>query len=404
MIQTTKLLVRVSTPRGEPAMGASVSARLTATGVSSNYGYVDRSHVTATANEEGVAELSIWPNTAGLSNATYHIVARGSDGGKLIDGMVSVPESAVGVWLHDIVMTEPPTAKPYDEESIQIIQQARIESAAYADQSIQARDSSQAYAIEVAANIAAAQELRVSIGTSLMDASESARLAGIYSQDSKIYSESAAEAMDSAADIVHEVELSADLARDAAQSALNIFSGAQSVADAVYSAEESATASAANKDQSNTAKLAAQASAQASLEAAGIANTRAESARISADTAVQAKNSANADRLAVAQDRSAVTLSATKVAEDRLLATQAASTATSAATTSLNRSAALIDHAETMRIQINASKVAAEDARTGAEALFGDLTAIDEAVQLTYANRAIVDVALSNNLIILRPR
>lgn len=404
MIQTTKLLVRVSTPRGDPAMGASVSARLTATGVSSNYGYVDRSHVTATANEEGVAELSIWPNTAGLSDATYHIVARGSDGGKLIDGMVSVPESAVGVWLHDIVMTEPPTAKPYDEESIQIIQQARIESAAYADQSIQARDSSQAYAIEVAANIAAAQELRVSIGTSLMDASESARLAGIYSQDSKIYSESAAEAMDSAADIVHEVELSADLARDAAQSALNIFSGAQSVADAVYSAEESATASAANKDQSNTAKLAAQASAQASLEAAGIANTRAESARISADTAVQAKNSANADRLAVAQDRSAVTLSATKVAEDRLLATQAASTATSAATTSLNRSAALIDHAETMRIQINASKVAAEDARTGAEALFGGLTAIDEAVQLTYANRAIVDVALSNNLIILRPR
>ena len=119
---------------------------------------------------------------------------------------------------------------------------------------------------------------------------------------------------------------------------------------------------------------------------------------------MQAKNSANADRLAVAQDRSAVTLSATKVAEDRLLATQAASTATSAATTSLNRSAALIDHAETMRIQINASKVAAEDARTGAEALFGDLTAIDEAVQLTYANRAIVDVALSNNLIILRPR
>ena len=214
MIQTTKLLVRVSTPRGDPAMGASVSARLTATGVSSNYGYVDRSHVTATANEEGVAELSIWPNTAGLSDATYHIVARGSDGGKLIDGMVSVPESAVGVWLHDIVMTEPPTAKPYDEESIQIIQQARIESAAYADQSIQARDSSQAYAIEVAANIAAAQELRVSIGTSLMDASESARLAGIYSQDSKIYSESAAEAMDSAADIVHEVELSADLARD----------------------------------------------------------------------------------------------------------------------------------------------------------------------------------------------
>ena len=119
---------------------------------------------------------------------------------------------------------------------------------------------------------------------------------------------------------------------------------------------------------------------------------------------MEAKEAAQADKVAVAQDRLAVSVSASKVAEDRLSASQSASAATGAATTSLNRSAALIDHAETMRIQINASKVAAEDARTGAEALFGDLTAIDEAVQLTYANRAIVDVALSNNLIILRPR
>lgn len=404
MIQTTKLLVRVSTPRGEPAMGASVSARLTATGVSSNYGYVDRSHVTATANEEGVAELSIWPNTAGLSDAAYHIVARGSDGGKLIDGMVSVPESAVGVWLHDIVMTEPPTAKPYDEESIQIIQQARIESAAYADQSIQARDSSQAYAIEVAANIAAAQDLRIGINASAIDAGESARVAGLHSQDAKTSSEASAAAAGSVIEMAQEIELSASSAVDAAQSALDLFSGAQAVSDAVLSAQQSAEDSELSRGASDAAKLLSQSSATTSLEAAGLANTRAESARLSANAAVEAKEAAQADKVAVAQDRLAVSVSASKVAEDRLSASQSASAATGAATTSLNRSAALIDHAETMRIQINASKVAAEDARTGAEALFGDLTAIDEAVQLTYANRAIVDVALSNNLIILRPR
>lgn len=403
MIQTTKLLVRVTTPTGTPAAGAIVSARLTDVGVSAT-GYIDRSHVSVTANSAGIAEINLWPSGTGLSNAEYHVTARGSDGGKLIDGLITIPSSTVEVWLHDIVMTEPPTAKPYDEESILLIQQARIDTAAYSSRALGARDTAQSHSIDAAASIAVAQALRIDVNEKALAANVSAGKA----KDAKLSAESARDSAiqseDESTINAQESELSAGIAQDAAQLILGIFSSAQVVDDAVLSAQSSAAAASDSKDATDAAKLAAQASATTALEAAGITNTRAESARLSAVGANTSALDSAADRAAVLADKNAVVIAAGKVQLDRLAAQQSAVTAGHAATTSLDRSAALIDHAETMRIQINASKVAAEKAHTGAEALFGDLAAIDEAVQLTYANRAIVDVALSNNLIILRPR
>jgi hypothetical protein len=125
MIQTTTLNVRVFEPSGVPAEGATVRALLQHPGVAQD-GYVDRSELSATSDESGTATLQIWPNTEGLTDAQYRIVARGSDGRALVDELVSVPVSEVPVWLHDIVMLPAPTAKPYDEASITAIQQARI--------------------------------------------------------------------------------------------------------------------------------------------------------------------------------------------------------------------------------------------------------------------------------------
>lgn len=86
-----------------------------------------------------------------------------------------------------------------------------------------------------------------------------------------------------------------------------------------------------------------------------------------------------------------------------------------AAVTEATRQADLItaDAAQTAldRIATNAAAVdtaAARDRSVSIEAnitnLFGDLTAVDEAVLLTYVNRVIMDTALTNNLIILLPR
>ncbi|MGP5310608.1 hypothetical protein [Vreelandella alkaliphila] len=125
-MKTTTVRMRVLYPSGEPAPGASVRVALNETGVSSVNGYINRSGVVAMTADDGVAEMELWPSSTGIGVAEYRVVARAADGRKLLDEYVSVPHSNVPVWLHDIVIVPEPTPKPYDEASIDIIQQARI--------------------------------------------------------------------------------------------------------------------------------------------------------------------------------------------------------------------------------------------------------------------------------------
>lgn len=125
-MKTTTVRMRVFYPSGEPAPGASVRVALNETGVSSVNGYINRSGVVAMTADDGVAEMELWPSSTGIGAAEYRVVARAADGRKLLDEYVSVPHSNVPVWLHDIVIVPEPTPKPYDEASIDIIQQARI--------------------------------------------------------------------------------------------------------------------------------------------------------------------------------------------------------------------------------------------------------------------------------------
>lgn len=354
-MQTTVLRVKIYTPSGMPAVGAGVVARLTGVGVSLIDGYIDRSHVEVVTDAQGVAELTLWPSVVGTTGAEYRITARGSDGAKLLDELVTVPESSIEVWLHDIVMLPAPTPKPYDEASIALIQQNRIQ------------------AVDAATNAAdAAGE------------AESARQAAELSSQTARQAESVATA--------------------SAQSALMLFGGLGAVQVAVDSTGNDAVAAAASRDAAEAASVAASSSATTAQQSAGQAQTHAGAAQISANNASAAASAVAADKLAVAADRGAVQGAASQVSADRAVVEAAALTATQAATTSLDRSAGLIAHAEKLRDEVDADRVAAETARAGAEALFGDLAAIDEAVQLTYANRAIVDVALTNNLIVLASR
>lgn len=368
-MQTTVLRVKIYTPSGMPAVGAGVVARLTGVGVSLIDGYIDRSHVEVVTDAQGVAELTLWPSVVGTTGAEYRITARGSDGAKLLDELVTVPESSIEVWLHDIVMLPAPTPKPYDEASIALIQQNRIQ------------------AVDAATNAAdAAGE------------AESAR------QAAELSSQTAGQAESVATASAQEAAASATSAQATTQSALMLFGGLEAVQVAVDSTGNDAVAAAASRDAAEAASVAASSSATTAQQSAGQAQTHAGAAQISANNASAAASAVAADKLAVAADRGAVQGAASQVSADRAVVEAAALTATQAATTSLDRSAGLIAHAENLRGEVDADRVAAETARAGAEALFGDLAAIDEAVQLTYANRAIVDVALTNNLIVLASR
>lgn len=400
-MQTTTLRVRVLTPQGFPAENANVTARLSGVGISQASGYIDRSYLSVDADQDGIAELVLWPSSKGLTDAQYRITARGSDGSKLIDEMVTIPESTVPVWLHDIVMVPPPTPKPYDEASIDAIQQARIDSSSYADSAINARDASQAHSIEAAASIAAAQALQVEVSAraidaisaaeDAIDAKDMAQQAGLSANKSEQYSYNSAQA----------AQQSADTAQSAAQDAIDLFGGLSAVAQAVSDAQGSSTAAEQSKNTAAQHKIDSAASASAALQQAGKAQSRAESAEYSAGLASTAASAAGQYRNESSASASAAAISASKANSSKQAAEASALIATQAATASLDRSAGLIAHAENLRSEINSSRAAAQNARDSAEALFGNAAALDEAVQISYANRAIVDVALSNNLIIL---
>lgn len=400
-MQTTTLRVRVLTPQGFPAENANVTARLSGVGISQASGYIDRSYLSIDADQDGIAELVLWPNSKGLTDAQYRITARGSDGSKLIDELVTIPESEIHVWLHDIVMVPPPTAKPYDEASIQAIQQARIDTAGHAANAISARNSAQSYATNAASSMAEAQSmenvvrgLKIEVVEAAEQASSSASIA-TAAED--IITDAKAIIVQAASDTL----INSSEAKEAVINALTLLGGAAAITQAVNSTSEDAISASQSKQ---AATQASEASGASALEAQqSLTYTQGQAA-----LAEQSSRSANTSLLAAQDNLNSVILAREEVDDLVIEAGQAnaaakanSSQVAQAAAASLNRSAGLIAHAENMRIEIGGHRAATDQALADATSLLGSAEAIDEAVQISYANRAIVDVALSNNLIIL---
>lgn len=397
---TTKLLVRVRTPCGDPAVGAIITARLTDAGIDST-GYIDRSHIEASTNDAGVAEIALWPNSTGTSGAEYKVTARGSDGGKLVDTTVTIPDSAAQVWLHDIVMTVPPTPKPYDEESIALIQRARIEASQHAFNAYNARDSAQSYAIEAAASIAVAQALQIQVNDLTNEAIEAAARAidaNSLAQQSALFAGFSEENSSLAAQDSLE---SAIRSEDAAQQAVGLFENLEAVNVAANAAASRAEEAALSSASSGQSKSQSEAARDAARESAATAQGMASSALLSSSLAGAAATTAEQHKDEAKAKASIAANAAAQASSSKQSAADYAISASRSATTSLNRSAGLIAHAENMRIEIGGHRASTDQALADATSLLGSAEAIDEAVQISYANRAIVDVALSNNLIIL---
>ena len=399
-MQTTTLLVKVSTPQGRPAKGATVTARLSSVGIDA-LGYIDKSHAEAKADSNGVASLKLWPSATGTTDAEYRITARGSDGGRLIDALVTIPESIMSVWLHDIVMLPPPTAKPYDEASIQAIQQARISAA---NSALQASDDSQS-AQQSKLDAGSYKEQAVEALQATVEAAETVHGVAQQVADSASIAAAAELAIQNAKEVITQAAsdtlINSNEAKEAVINALALLGGASAITQAVNSTSEDVISASQSAQAATQANEAAGASA---LEAQQLLTYTQEQA----DLAEQSSRSASTSLLAAQDNLNSVILAREEVDDLVIEAGQAnaaakanSSQVAQAATTSLNRSADLIAHAENMRIEIGGHRAATDQALTDATNLLGSAEAIDEAVQISYANRAIVDVALSNNLIIL---
>lgn len=397
-MQTTTLLVKVSTPQGQPAKGATVTARLSSVGIDA-LGYIDKSHAEAKADSSGVASLKLWPSATGTTDAEYRITARGSDGGRLIDTLVTIPESDAGVWLHDIVMLPPPTAKPYDEASIQAIQQARIDTAAYAASAISARDSALSYAIDAGSSIAEAQGMEIVVRGLKIEAVEAAEQASRSASIATASEDIIADAKEIIVQATSDTLINSSEAKEAVINALTLLGGAAAITQAVNSTSEDAI-SASQSEQAAT--QASEASSASALEA----QQSMIYAQGQAALAEQSSRSANASLLAAQDNLNSVILAREEVDDLVIEAGQAnaaakanSSQVAQAAAASLNRSAGLIAHAENMRAEISGDRQAAESATDQAIAVLGSAQGIDEAVQVTYANRSIVDVSASEAMI-----
>lgn len=397
-MQTTTLLVKVSTPQGRPAKGATVTARLSSVGIDA-LGYIDKSHAEAKTDFNGVASLELWPSSTGATDAEYRITARGSDGGRLIDALVTIPESTTSVWLHDIVMLPPPAAKPYDEASIQAIQQARISAANSATNANDAQGLSRAYSVSSAANIAAAQTLLIDVNGLAVEAAESARDSNAAKLIALSASELVAQNKLFVEDKANQVDANAGAALLAVQDSIALFGGLNAVTQAVASSQSNALAS----EQSNQSakEHADQVQINTDLVYTALQTVQQNTQSVISSTEKAATSASTAlDYLNSTQDiATTVESTAVMVEEDKLSAQLSAQAATQGAKISLDRSSALIAHAENMRIEIGGHRAATDQALTDATNLLGSAEAIDEAVQVTYANRSIVDVSASEAMI-----
>jgi len=290
-MQTTIVRVRISIPTGLPVLGAAVQARLAGVGVSPSDGLIDRSLVDAVTDANGEASLELWPSTEGTTGTQYRITARNQDGSKLLDELVSVPVSAMPVWLQDIVLLPPPSPMAYDEAAIIAITENKLEAQAASDAaaaSAAAAANSEAIATTKATDALASQQ---AAANSAADAAASAA-ASLASQGG-----AATSANDAAASAVSAAAQAAG-AQSSANDAAATLTAVQAVQGQVDASAAAAATSAANAAASETNAANSAAAAVVLKNAAALSETNASSSA----AAAQASQSAAASSAADAQD------------------------------------------------------------------------------------------------------
>jgi hypothetical protein len=103
-ITTVPITCTFNDQNGNPISGARVTAKLNK--IEIYQGMLVADTATAVADANGVAVLNVWPNALGTQGSLYAIAAISpATGGKFMDAMVSVPNSACN--LHQILNIAP---------------------------------------------------------------------------------------------------------------------------------------------------------------------------------------------------------------------------------------------------------------------------------------------------------
>lgn len=220
-----------------------------------------------------------------------------------------VPESDVPVYVQDLILLPPPTDVPWDEEQMNKIAQAVVDSKNSADAAHASEVAAEASADRAEAAAQGVEDYAAAAAQSAADAalsqSAAANSAAAASQSEANAGTSAAAAGQSAADALASKNAAADSATAAGNSA-TAAAGSATAADASKTAAAgSATAAAGSATTASTkageaaaSATAAQGSATTASNAAGTATTEADRSKTEADRAQGYADSINPGSLA----------------------------------------------------------------------------------------------------------
>ena len=307
----TSVGVTLQYPSGEPAAGATITAKLNAADVQDRAGFVVPHDAKADADGQGHASLSLWPNTQGYAGTSYTIRVRDTDGRTLMSGTIVVPNED-SARLSDLWETKPDDAIALTQRLVDRVQEdmTRAEAAQKAtasnlEQTTADRKSASSSASAASDSADAASDSASAAQQSEISTNESEQIA-------KQKAQQATSARDSAKRALRNTEDARDSTLDARDTATENATRAENRANAADADADASRASSSASSASNSASAAGDSATKAGSRAeraesqAELATSKANAAKQSANSADSAAGNAgdSADRAKTQADRS----------------------------------------------------------------------------------------------------
>ena len=352
-IPTVAVTCRAYDQQGNPVAGGTFRFKLDRTEIYN--GFVAPELYEATANDQGVAVVNVFPNALGTASSQYRVQAFNADtGSKYLDVMAVVPNSACD--LEDIVQLPPYPSVDQSQQALQAVQAAAAGVTADAN--------------AAAASATAAQTSATNAATSATNAANSATTA---TNAANSIGNAVSQAQAAATTATTQAGIATTKAGEASTSATNAASSASSATGSAATATTKATEAANSASSASTSATNAASSATTAQNAvASIGNsvtqaqTAATTATNSATTATTKASEATASASAAATSASNAAASAGQAATSATNAAGSASTASSAATTATNASNNALSYANTATTQAQSATASATSAATSA--------------------------------------
>lgn len=389
-------------PDGAPIANGQVEVRLAGEAfLDVESGVVVPRILRETTDGDGKLSLDLWP----VTTADYTVTALDPASGRRARYSFFVPDSTTAVRMQDIVMSPAPTPKAYDVASIDAIQANRVlaqDARDTAEATVQAAESIRDYADTAATAAGTARDTTLVARDATLGYRDTAQGAASTAQADATSAGSDATAAGVARDAAQTAETNASghatSAETAAADALAIYGTTAAVDQAILdaqTAETNAAASAVEAGNHATATEAARSTTDGYMAATLGYRNAAQSAALSAD--------GYAEDALTAYSATIVARDATQI--DRGRATQAAAKAEGTLSTATFRVDGWMDRIDASEQVLIDSRQAAEtaetsagqsasDARTATDdalAIYGSITAVQDAADGAQAERLLAE-------------